>query len=208
MLRGHLELNKRDVIALSLYMLFAIYALVSFTIIGEKLNDLFTIRTLVLVNPVFVILAMLCRQNKKDVITMMSLLSGGYFIFLVISFARGDISLGSDSFQNIFMDLEGEGSFYQNINVYLGLFAICNISLLFQKQFYINVIPKMLIPLSIMGMFVIGGRASVAALTVVLLIYFLKESTGLSFKSSSIFKKTIFVLFAEPQTKILILKNG
>ncbi len=194
MLCGHLKLNKNDVTILSTYMFFGMYALLSFTVTGNLLGDSFTLRTLVLVNPIFAILAMSCRQNKSDVIIIMTILSGVYFIYLIFSILQGTISFQPDTFQNIFMDLEG--SFYQNINVYFGLFAICSISLLFQKQFYIKVIPIILIPSSIIGMFLIGGRASVVALVVVFLIYFLKESTVLSFKKSGIFKKVIFLLFS------------
>jgi len=190
-LRGKIKFSQLNITALYLYMLFAIYALIRCFLTGETLNDLFTIRTLILVNPVFVILALLCLQNKKDVIRMITLLSGSYFIFLVVSFIRGNISLSSSSFQSIFIDMEGD--FYQNINMYLGLFAICNISLLSSKKNYISKIPKILIPLSIIGMLFIGGRGAIVAITAVLLIYFFKESTTWSFKISDTLKQMILI---------------
>ena len=134
-------------------MLFALYALWSFTITGNLLDDTFTLRTLILVNPIFAIFAMSCQQNKKDVIKITTILSGVYFIFLMVAISQGTILFESDKFQNIFEDLDLEGGYYQNINIYLGLFAICNISLLFQKKIYSTVISKILIVLSIIGCF-------------------------------------------------------
>ncbi len=191
MLHGKIQFYKSYIIALSLYMLFALYALASFMFIGERLNDLFTIRTLTLVNPIFVILAMLCTQNKKYFITILTLLSGIYFVFLLISFIKGDISLSSSHFQSIFMNMEG--SFYQNINTYLGIFVICNLWLLPSNNKYISILPKILIPISISGMFLIGGRGAVIALMAVLFIYFFNRHLKFSFKISDVLKKLILI---------------
>jgi O-antigen ligase len=191
MLRGKIQFYKRNITALSSYILFVIYALISFFLIGEKLNDLFTIRTLVLVNPVFLILALLCLQNKKDVVKMIILLSGIYLFFLITSFAQGNIFFSSDISQNIFMDMEG--SYYQNINTYLGLFAICNLGFLSSDKKHISMIAKILITLSIMGMFLIGGRSSIVALMAILFMYFFKEHMLWSFKISAMSKKMIII---------------
>ena len=198
MLRGKIQFYKRHINALFLYMLFAIYALVSFSFIGEKLNDLFTIRTLVLINPIFLLLALLCLRNKKDVIKMLYLLSSTYFIFLIWSLIQENISLSSDEQQNIFMILGSDVPAYTNINMYLGLFAICNIGLLSSNNKFVSMIPKILIPLSIIGMFIIGGRASVVALIAIFFIYFFNKLKSFYHNLSFILKSIvlIFILVA------------
>ena len=190
MLRGKIQFYNRHINALSLYMLFAIYALFSFSFIGEKLNDLFTIRTLVLINPIFLLLALLCLRNKKDVIKMLYLLSSTYFIFLIWSLIQGNISLSS-SISHIFMGIE-KGD-YQNINNYLGLFAICNIGLLSSDNKFVSMISKILISLSIIGMFLVGGRGSVIALFAVFFIYFFNKLKSFSYSLSFILKSIILI---------------
>lgn len=192
MLHGKIQFYKCNITALSLYMLFAIYALVSFFLIGEKLNDLFTIRTLVLVNPVFLILALLCLQNKNDVIKILYLLSFSYFIISIWSLIQGNISLSSNNQQNIFMNI-GDG-FYQTINMYLGLFAICNLGLLSSNNKFISVISKILILLSVIGMFIIGGRSSVVALVAIFLIYYINILKSFTFTLSYILKSIILII--------------
>jgi O-antigen ligase len=192
MLRGKIQFYKRNITALSLYLLFAIYALVSFFLIGEKLNDLFTIRTLVLINPIFVLLALLCLQNKNNVINLLYLLSFSYFIILIWSLIQGNISLSSNNEQNIFMNIDN--GFYQNINMYLGLFAICNLGLLSSNNKFISVISKILILLSVIGMFIIGGRGSVVALVAIFLIYYINILKSFTFTLSFILKSIILII--------------
>jgi O-antigen ligase len=191
MLHGKIRFYKRNITALSLYMLFAIYALVSFFLIGEKLNDLFTIRTLVLINPIFVLLALLCLQNKNNVIKILYLLSFSYFIILIWSLIQGNISLSSNNQQNIFTNID---NVYQNINMYLGLFAICNLGLLSSNNKFISVISKILILLSVIGMFIIGGRGYVVALFAIFLIYYIKKIKSFTFTLSFILKSIILII--------------
>lgn len=193
MLHGKIRFYKRNITALSLYMLFAIYALVSFFLIGEKLNDLFTIRTLVLINPIFVLLALLCLQNKNNVINLLYLLSFSYFIILIWSLIQGNISLSSNNQQNIFTNID---NVYQNINMYLGLFAICNLGLLSSNNKFISVISKILILVSVIGMFIIGGRGSVVALVAVFLIYYINILKSFTFTLSFILKSILIIVVA------------
>lgn len=186
---GGMQFYKTHITAISLYVSFALYVLVSYITIGEKLNDFFTIRTLALVNPIFAILAVSSTKNKNSVICMMSLFSGVYFAFLFVSLIGSDISPGSDSFQSIFMDIEG--GLYQNINTYLGLFVICNVFFLSFQGYCASIIPRIVIPLTVAGMFMIGGRSSVVALAVVLLIYAFNESNVFSLKVRGILVKII-----------------
>jgi hypothetical protein len=193
MLHGKIRFYKRNITALSLYMLFAIYALVSFFLIGEKLNDLFTIRTLVLINPIFVLLALLCLQNKNNVIKILYLLSFSYLIILIWSLIQGNISLSSNNQQNIFTNIDNG---YQNINMYLGLFAICNLGLLSSNNKFISVISKILILVSVIGMFIIGGRGSVVALVAVFLIYYINTLKSFTFTLSFILKSILIIVVA------------
>ncbi|MEN6623926.1 MAG: O-antigen ligase family protein [Smithella sp.] len=169
----HTSLLKDNAIVLFLYMLFATYTLLNYSIIGSPSNDLFTIRTLIFINPVFAVFATLCRSNKKDVIKVTTLLSSIYFIFLILSMMKGHVVLGRSDFQSIFIGMDDVDNSYQNINMYIGLFVISTLYFLSKGPIFYKVASFALILISCIGMFLVGGRASVVALAVVLLIYLL-----------------------------------
>lgn len=191
LLRQELKFRREYINALFLYFFFAIYALGSYYFIGQKTNDTFTLRTIVLVNPVFILLSFFCLPNKKDFIKILYVLSGLYFIFFIFSYMLGNISFSNTSFQNIFTNLEG--SFYQNINTYLGIFVICNLRFLYSKNKIISIISKILITLSILSMFFIGGRGSVVALIIVLFVFFFRIPVKWTFTFPHILKSLILI---------------
>ncbi len=91
---GCIGFRKQNVLALCLYLVFALYTLCSYAVIGEFLNHVFTLRTLTLVNPIFVLFAISCLGNKKEVIIATFLFSFVYFAFLIQSMVQGDIQTG------------------------------------------------------------------------------------------------------------------
>ncbi|HOV65528.1 MAG TPA: O-antigen ligase family protein [Bacillota bacterium] len=165
------QVNRFEPLVVSfLYIPFAIYALLNFMIIGNLLNDSFTIRTLALVNPVFVLLALFCSHTKRDLIRVTTALSSIYLLFLISGIAGGYITVSSTVSQNIFVGMEG--SFYQNINSYLGLFAIsCTYFYGINKR-YLNFALSGFILFSLSGMLWIGGRSSFVAVIAIFAIYF------------------------------------
>ena len=94
MLCGKIQFHKFNITALSLYMLFAIYTLISFLFTDGIQDDLFTLRTIILVNPIFMILAISCLQNKETVVKMLFVLSGVYLMFPILSIMHNIFQIG------------------------------------------------------------------------------------------------------------------
>jgi len=86
----------------------------------------------------------------------------------------GIISISDNNFKNIFVNMELEGEFYQNINVYIGMFIISSFYFIRNKQ----VIKKYVLFLAIIfGVFtasIIGGRGGFVAILFVLCIYIIR----------------------------------
>lgn len=158
-------------IPIFLYFIFSIYVIFSLVFIGEKLNDNFTIRTLLFINPIFILLSIPCSKNKKLSITFIFIMSGVYYLFLLYSFLNGKIYFDVYSFGSIFLSLEG--NYYQNINLYLGFFIICNLYIFYNKYNYIKFISIFNIILSFSGMLSIGGRSSLLMALFILTLWIL-----------------------------------
>lgn len=172
---GRIILDRNTSVVLFQYTLFAIYALLSYSVLGDHLDDLFTIRTLILVNPIFVVFAIWSREDKSHVIAVTSILAFSYFVFLIYSMKQGYVLFDNQNVQNIFSDLENIDQAYQNINVYLGLFVISCLYYSSQCKQIFKIPVLFTAALSMAGMFLIGGRASVVAISVVLLLYLLNR---------------------------------
>jgi len=163
-------LNKQSVFVIGLYTLFATYAFASFALTDNVLDDTLNIIAVTLINTMIAVLAVSCKNFKHSVLKLLFVLSSVYFLFLVLSFLQGTLSVDSQIFQNIFPELSLEYTPYQNINTYLGLFIITCV------YFYGNSNRRnLLLPLmgllAFMGMFIIGGRSSVVASVIALTLH-------------------------------------
>lgn len=181
-----IKLNKHHTYIFLLYMGFVFYALFSYLVIGDLLNDTFTIRTLSIVNPIFAIFAMVCIKNKRHVIITLFIYSGCYFLLLIVGYFAGDIQLAFNYFQIFFYGVEKPA--YQNINMYIGLFTLCMIRLVNKNSLIIRNIKFILSIFCIFGMLQIGGRASLVAILVVFLLHFSARFLSSKFNSLFIFK--------------------
>lgn len=173
LIKGKIKISKDNRAVISLYLLFIIYAVLSYVFIGNHSNDLFTLRTLIVINPIFLIFAIINRDNKKDIIKATFFLASIYFVFLMLSIKQGDILSTTIGVRNIFSGIDDSLGTYQNINMYIGLFVISCLYFFSKRQRLYKVAALLMIILSIIGMFLIGARASVLALAVVLIIYHL-----------------------------------
>lgn len=189
LIKGKIKISKDNRIVISLYLLFIIYAVLSYVFIGNHSNDLFTLRTLIVINPIFLIFAIINRDNKKDIIKATFFLASIYFVFLVLSIKKGDILSTTIGVRNIFPGIDDSLGTYQNINMYIGLFAISCLFFFLKRQKFYKVAALLMIILSIIGMFLIGARASVVALAVVLIIYRLNTKVA----RKSFLKITVFI---------------
>ena len=133
--------KKELIYTVFLYMFFSLYAMASFVFTENYLDDIFNIRTVTLVNILFIILALFCRMKKELVIRLLYILSCSYFLFGAVAYLKGNISIASDAFQGIFFVTERIG--YQGINLYLGLFALLNIIMFRSSKKMISIISQM-----------------------------------------------------------------
>lgn len=186
-----LSIDKLILRAVYFYLIFACYAAGSFFLTGDLLGDLFNIRTVVAVNPIFILLALYVRNKKSFLLKSLYILSGIYFIYFFIALYGGQISFDSKTSPTLFADFE---NVYQNINVYLGLFSLINlIAYSFQKNIYKKALFLVLSSISFVEMFFIGGRASVVALFFSAVTLFFIN--GGIFKLKKIFIVSFFSLF-------------
>ena len=168
------RINKNLIFVISLYILFSIYALINFTLTLSYLNNLFTIRTLSIINPIFIILAFLCRNEKQYLLKLLYLTSFSYFLFVVYAYLNGSFVFVSHAFQDIFGLTETAP--YQNINLYLGIFVVMTAV---KAKYCETLLRSSCLYLLLLGavgvMLVIGGRASLLAAMIVIMIFFTIE---------------------------------
>jgi len=169
---GRIEFQPHSLFAICLYVVFAVYALCSYAIIGEFLNDIFTIRTLTIVNPVFALFALASKENKKNVLGATFILSFIYFVFFVRPIFQGNVQIGEINILGDVFEMDERLDTYQNVNMYLGLFVISILYFISRERIYFSILCFLLCIFSITGMFLIGGRTSIIAVAVVLFIYF------------------------------------
>ncbi len=174
LLLSDIRINKNLMIIFGFYVSFSMYALISFTLTPSDLDNLFTMRTLSVINPIFIILAFLCRDEKQYLLKLLYLASFSYFLFAIYAYLNGSFVFGNLAFQDIFGLTETAP--YQNINLYLGIFVVMTAvkakyceTLLWSSCLY-------LLLLGVIGvMLVIGGRASLLATMIVVMIFFTIE---------------------------------
>jgi len=96
------HINKNLMIVIGLYILFSMYALISFTLTPSDLDNLFTLGTLSVINLIFIILAFLCRDEKQYLLKLLYLASFSYFLFAIYAYLNGSLVFGNHAFQDIF----------------------------------------------------------------------------------------------------------
>lgn len=168
------HINKNLMIVIGLYLLFSMYALISFTLTPSDLDNLFTMRTLSVINPIFIILAFLCRNEKQYLLKLLYVASFSYFLFAIYAYLKGSLFFRNHAFQDIFGLTEAAP--YQNINLYLGVFVVMTAV----KAKYCETLLRssclyLLLLVAIGVMLVIGGRASLLAAMIVIMIFFTIE---------------------------------
>jgi O-antigen ligase len=169
-----MRINKNLMIVIGLYILFLIYSLISFLLTPNYLNDIFTIRTLTVINPIFIVLALLCRNEKQYLLRLLYLASFVYFLFAMHSFFMEKLVIKSSVFQDIF-GLTKDAS-YQNNNLYLGIFLILTVVKAKYEKILLKKCFLYLLSLCSVGfMLLIGGRTPLFATMVVFIIFYIVE---------------------------------
>jgi|GEM_PF-4968693 len=144
------------------YLVFALYALLSFLIVGDILEDSYNIRTVLIVNPFFIILSITTKDSKRLILILLYILSGVYFLIVITTFLQGDLSVLSYLPQYIF---GGKDGMYQGINMYLGMFALINLILFIDMEnLYFSTFFLVCFIITLFSMLLIGGRAGFVSL--------------------------------------------
>ena len=166
----NISFNRHSVTALALYIVFALYAFGEYVLApGQNTSTVGseTIRTIVVVNTVAAILAFACLRQKRVVLVTLAGLATTYVLLFGYSVFHGAIRFDAATFQSIFPDLDVTGGYYQNINEYFGMFII-SVLCLTEPRGYLRTVARAACAGVLVGMFVIGGRAPVVAIVVVL----------------------------------------
>jgi hypothetical protein len=184
-------IDRKVINSFGLYGLFSTYSLMSFALTPNYLDDTFTIRTLAIINPIVIILSILCRNEKQFLLRLLYMASLVYYLFAIYSLLSGRIEVSGNVFQDIFGLTEI--SPYRNINLYLGMFAVIGLVKAKQQIMLLRKCFAYVFSSSALGlMFVIGGRTELFAAVVAVITLLIAEykRNSLAYK----FKTLIFLL--------------
>jgi hypothetical protein len=153
-------------LALGFYLLFALYALTGYAAQTQYLNSIFTIRTVALINPIFLGLALWVRHRLEMILRFLLGFAMIYLFFMMAPLLSGMVTLTAFDLAQVFVGLELGDGFYQNINLNLGLLVILA-SLWPSRNRWVRMGLRLAAWLAFLAMFLVGGRSSVVAVVVV-----------------------------------------
>lgn len=183
------RINRTLMITISLYVMFSVYSLINFSLAPPHFDNNFTIIVLSVINPIFIILSFFCRNEKQYLMNLLHLASSLYILFAVFSYLNERLVLRTHEFQDIFGLTEKIP--YQNINLYLGVSIVLT---MVKAKYEDALLKKYCFYLSSLGaigiMLIIGGRASLFATIIVVMIFFTIE-----YWHDSLFRKVIKLVF-------------
>ena len=173
-LLSDMRIKNNLMIVIGLYILFSMYSLLSFILTPSYLDNLFTMRTLSVINPIFIILAFLCRNEKQYLLKLLYLASFSYVLFAIYAYLNADLVVGTHAFQDIFGLTENVP--YQSINLYLGIFVVMTAVKAKYGETFLKMFLLYILLLGAIGvMLQIGGRTSFGAAMIVIMIFFTIE---------------------------------
>jgi len=156
---GVLEGRSDRYMPYGLFFAYYLYAVLSMVINGEHVNNALTIFGIVVMQPLIVFASIMLRDRKRSFVLVMAWGSGVIFAMV------GYLLLVQGS-----LELLRIGETYQNINMYLGIFASLMLSME-AKTLWRGVVAKTLALLAVFCMLLVGGRAAVVAVMAVFLIF-------------------------------------
>ena len=174
------------------YSLFALWATLGYAKAGNRLEVPFPLMGILFVNPIVIVMAYYCRDKKLDIVKSVFLFSSVYFIFGVVGLGTSALTLNAQQFQSIFPFLEV--GYYQNVNLYLGLFGLTTLVLFWETgQRMRNVVTALMLAVILIVMFTVGGRSSMIGLFLAIAIFSWQRLKH-QFTHSQV--KTLFGVFA------------
>ena len=164
---------RSKMFACYLVLPFSVYAFASYVLSTNHLNDTQTVLVLTVINPIFVFLAIFSSQEKETVFKVLYVLAFVYFVFIFVLWWTGSLVLTSSGFLFIFGTLEVEG--YQNTNTYLGFLVLLVVGFYPRRSPLLRIAAAVLMALTLFFMVLVGARASMVAVVLVLCFWFLSS---------------------------------
>lgn len=175
---GNLKIQPGSLTIVGLSLFFAVYAIGSFIFTDNYFHDYQTVTVLGILNPLYILFAVLIADKKPQVARFLFILAAIYFLVVFYKWISGDLRPEKGTaFIQVFDTVGAE--FYQNINKYLGLLCILSIGLFTQRHWLLTLAKTALVVLCLFFMLQIGGRAAIVALLMVLAFWFLVENARL-----------------------------
>jgi len=182
-------INKNILQIFLWYLLFPGYAVLGYEFAGQSTHAQFTIMTITIISACAVLLSFFCSQHKKQVCISLFIFSGLYLLFTTEALISGRI--GIDIYSTIIFpgDKMVEMGAYQNINVYLGMFSVLTLATIDKEA---AIIKKWMAIMAILStiylMAIIGGRASILGLLLVIIVYAANASQDIPWTARNLIK--------------------
>lgn len=158
---------------LLLWLPFFTYLIIHYLLLPSPYSDAAKLEKITISFGLAAVLGGLLAADNKSAIRAVSFVSAPFVLFGAIALARGDIALGTDTFQNIFSSLDNERAPYQTINLFIGLFAVSISALFLDRSLLRIILVSAVISGCIFIQIVVGGRGAIVATVIALLLTFL-----------------------------------
>jgi hypothetical protein len=158
---------------LLLWLPFFTYLIIHYLLLPSPYSDAAKLEKITISFGLAAVLGGLLAADNKSAIRAVSFVSAPFVLFGAIALARGDIALGTDTFQNIFSSLDNERAPYQTINLFIGLFAVSISALFLDRSLLRIILVSAVISGCILIQIVVGGRGAIVATVIALLLTFL-----------------------------------
>lgn len=170
-----------------LFFGYYIYVLASMIVNGRYVDNALTIFGVIVMQPLIVFASIMLRDQKRSFVLVMMWASGILFAMMVYMLI----------FRGGFEDIR-IGETYQNVNLYLGIFAVLLYSLE-SKKIWISIVSKIIAFGAVFLMLVVGGRAAVIAVFAVFTLQslYLSKRKGVQIILLIFLATFVFILWAQ-----------
>ena len=170
-----------------LFLAYYIYVMISMIMNGRYVNNTLTVFGVVVMQPLIVFSSIMLRDRKRSFVIVMTWASGILFVMMIYMLIfRGDFS-----------DIR-IGETYQNVNLYLGIFAVLLYSME-SRRLWITILAKIISFGAIVLMLMVGGRASVVSVFIVFVIqsFYLSKRKGIQLIILIVAVMFVFALWSQ-----------
>lgn len=156
-----------------LWLPFFTYLVIHYLLLPSPYSDAGKLEKVMISFGLAAALGGLLAADNKSAIRAVAFVSAPFVLFGALALAKGDIALGTDSFQNIFPIQDGDTVPYQTINLFIGLFAVSFSALFLDRSLLRIILVSAVISGCIFIQIVVGGRGAIVATVIAFLLTFL-----------------------------------